>query len=50
MFKTGNTEGKKGGRKSAKLLLKKLGSEEAVTKHFKRLARLKKEKKKALQK
>lgn len=40
MFKTGNEESKKGGRKSARLLLKRLGSEEKVSKHFKNLVRL----------
>lgn len=48
MFQKGNTESKKGGKKSAKLLLKKLGNPEAVSKHFKNLAKKRKPKRNVL--
>jgi hypothetical protein len=55
MFQKDNKESKKGGKKSYKTLVKRLGSDEAISKHFrklrmirqkKRLERIKKDKNK----
>lgn len=44
MFQKGNTESKKGGRKGSKSLMKKLGSDEAVSAHFRKLRLIRKKK------